>query len=296
VVSIRQLETLFGYSDGAVRKAVTSGRLHPLHRGVYAVGHRNLSLHGHCLAAVLAAGPGSLLSYYSAGWLWGLVRSSPRPFHVTAPTTRRLRNRPPIRIHRARNLVEDDRALVEGVPVTAVARTLLDLAEQLKENRLPRVLERAEELKLLDADAASAACERSSGHRGSKRLMRALALYRRRSMTRSELERRFHALIAASDLPQPHANFVEVGYELDAYWPHARFGVELDTYETHGSRLSFETDRERDAALAEAGITTIRITERRLLEDPAAVLRQVATILAKPAAAPRHPASPPSPA
>src|SRR5437868_1239218 len=72
VVSIRQLETLFGYSRRSVLGAVRAGRLHPLGRGVYAVGHTDLSKLGECLAAVLTVGPGSLLSYWSAGWLWGL--------------------------------------------------------------------------------------------------------------------------------------------------------------------------------------------------------------------------------
>jgi very-short-patch-repair endonuclease len=232
------------------------------------------------LAAVLAAGPGSLLSYYSAAWLRGLMKTSPEPFHVTAPGPRRLRRRPPVRIHRARNLVDADRAIVEGIPVTSVARTLLDLAEVLRPERLVRVLERAEELKLLEADEVLAACDRSRGHRGSRRLHAALDAYRpRHRVLRSNVERDFLALVEAASLPRPATNFFVAGYELDAYWPEYRFGVELDTFETHGSRRAFEADRERDAALLEEGIRTIRVTDRQLKLRPDAVLRRLAALL-----------------
>jgi very-short-patch-repair endonuclease len=296
VVSIRQLEKVFGYSREAIRQAVGAGRLHPVYRGVYAVGYSELSLHGECLAAVLAAGPGSLLSYWSAGWLWGLLRSSPRPFHVTAPTTRRLRDRPPIRVHRARNLVETDRRFEEGIPVTSVGRTYLDLAEVLKRRRLPGLFKRGEELEILDAEEVLACCERSRGHKGAKPLTRALARYRPTArVLRSDVERRFLSLVEAAGLPSPATNYIVGAYELDAYWPAASTAVEIDAYETHGSRVSFESDRERDAELAAVGITVLRITERRLEDDPDGVVEQLATLLAKRAAVRRRRASRPSP-
>lgn len=276
--------------------------MHRVHHGVYAVGHTKLSKHGECLAAVLAVGPGSLLSYWSAGWLWGVIRTSPKPFHVTAPGPRRLRDRPPVRVHRARNLVAEDHALVDGVPVTSLARTLLDLAEVLRGDRLARALEQAEALRdedglrLFDFYAVVAVTERSRGHRGAKPLRKAMALYRPQSTIRSEPERRFHEILAGAGLPQAHANYVVLGCEVDAYWPELAFGVEVDAYATHGSRRSFEVDRERDAELAAAGITIVRITEHRIEHDPAGVAAQVAALLgARRAAAPRRPASPPSP-
>src|SRR3954451_11960960 len=127
VVSIRQLQQLLGYSRVGVRRLVEAGRLHRIDYCVYAVGHTDLSLHGECLAAVLTVGPGAVLSYYSAGWLWGLRAGSPKPIHVTATVSRHHPTRKGLTRHRARNLVEEDRALVDGIPVTSVARTLLDL-------------------------------------------------------------------------------------------------------------------------------------------------------------------------
>src|SRR5205085_9402903 len=104
VVSIRQLEQRIGYSREAVRKAVVAGRLHPLDHGVYAVGHTDLAARGERLAGVLAVGAGSLLSYWSAGWLHGVLHSSLATIHVTATGPRRLRARAPVRVHLARTM------------------------------------------------------------------------------------------------------------------------------------------------------------------------------------------------
>jgi putative AbiEi antitoxin of type IV toxin-antitoxin system/uncharacterized protein DUF559 len=296
VVSIRQLESKLGYSQSSVLRAVEAGRLHRVGHGVYAVGYAELSFHGECLAAVLAVGPGSLLSYWSAGWLWGLISTRAKPFHVTATGPRRLRDRAPVRVHRARNLVDEDRRLREGIPVTSVARTYLDLAAVAKARRLPGLLKRGEELEILDYYAVLSCCERSRRHRGAKPLTRALARYRPSPrFTRSDVERRFLALVDAAGLPLPATNYIVGAHELDAYWSAAGLAVELDTFETHGTRASFESDRERDAELAAVGITVVRVTERRLDEEPEGVIRQVAALLARRGGAPRRRASPSSP-
>jgi predicted transcriptional regulator of viral defense system len=281
VVSIRQLEQLLGYSRVGVKRLVDSGRLHRIHRGVYAVGHTDLSSHGECLATVLAVGPGALLSYYSAGWLWGIWKGSPRPIHVTAFVPR---HHPPPRNavrHRARNLVDEDRAILDGVPVTSIARTLLDLAWKLRGDQLRRALAQAEDLGLFDLDAIHAVIERNRGHHGAKRLRHALAIYERPIFTRSEFERRFVDHLVASGLPRPATGWNEIGYELDVYWPELRFGVELDAYETHGTRDAFERDHDRDLAFALAGIETIRVSERQFRREPDQIVAQVATLLAR---------------
>ncbi len=248
---------------------------------MYAVGHTEISERGRCLAAVLAVGPGALLSYYSAGWLWGLWAGSPAPFEVTAVVARH--HRPPKGVvrHRARNLVGDDRAMVDGIPVTSAARTLLDLAWRLRSDQIARVLARAEDLKLLDLDAIHDVIERNRGHHGARRLGFALATYERPIWTRSEFERRFVDALLAAGLPRPATGWNEVGYEIDVYWPDLRFGIELDSFATHGNRQAFETDRERDLDFALARIETIRITERRFHRDPAAVVAGVETLLAR---------------
>jgi Transcriptional regulator, AbiEi antitoxin len=188
VVSIRQLTGLLGYSRNAVSRAVGDGRLHRLHRGVYAVGHARISTQGESLAAVLASGGGALLSHYSAGWLWGIANVDPAPFHVTTAASRKPRS--PIRLHEARLLTVDDRALREGIPVTALPRTLLDLAASVRFDWLERMVERSEELGLFDLRAVESLLARTVGHHGHARLRRAIALYKPSSFTRSGLEKR----------------------------------------------------------------------------------------------------------
>ncbi len=190
VVSIRQLRGPLGYSASAVARAVRDGHLHRLHRGVFAVGHRLLSPRGECLGAVLAVGPGSLLSYRSAAWLWGLSRQLLHPFDVTAPSAHR--HAPSgVRVHRARHLVAADRCLIDNVPVTSLPRTLLDYASAVRFEQLQRAIERAEELGLFDLTAVDELLGRTVGHPGHRRLRRALALYRPAPFTRSGLEDRF---------------------------------------------------------------------------------------------------------
>jgi predicted transcriptional regulator of viral defense system len=279
VVSIRQLEGPLGFSQRSVARAVEAGRLHRIHRGVYAVGHTDLSQRGECLAAVLAVGRRALLSYYSAGWLWGLWSGWPAPFEVTAFVPRHHQPPKGVRRHRARNLVDEDRAVVDGIPVTSVARTLLDLAWKLRSDQLRRVLARAEDLGLLDLEAIHAVIERNRGHHGAKRLRFALAIYERPIWTRSEFERLFVERIIDSGLPRPATGWNEVGHELDVYWPEFGFGIELDTWETHGTRDAFERDHDRDLDFVLADIETIRISERQFRREPDQITEKVARLL-----------------
>jgi len=279
VVSIRQLEMKLGYSRWAVQREVTAGRLHRLHRGVYAVGHRSTPTEGRCLAAVLACGPDALLSHRSAAWLWGLWRYGPDPLAVTGPQPRKPRL--PIQLHRSAILTDADRALERNIPVTAVPRTLLDCAVEFRHSHLQRMLERSEELKLFDLEPIEDLLDRSGRHKGRGPLRRAIALYQPVPFTRSEFEVLFFEAVMAAGLPRPATNFVEAGFELDVYWPEHRFAVELDTYATHGTKAAFERDHLRDEDLMLAGIEMIRVTDVRFHREPEAVLKRVATLLGR---------------
>lgn len=276
VVSIRQLRRI-GYSHSSVEKAAAGGRLHRLHQGVYAVGHTNLSLYGWCLAGVLASGRGSLLSHYSAGWLLGLIPTRPVPVHVTTPLPRKRRGT--IRIHHSRTLLDSDRALEQGIPVTSVARTSLDLAAVVRFRSLRRLIRRSEELEVFDLDDFRSVLSRNRGHRGAFPLERALAIYEPPRFTRSELEREFLRLLERAGLPRPVTAFNVAGYELDVYWPELRFAVELDVYATHGAHEPFEEDRLRDEDLKLAGVELTRVTGFRLEREPRRVLQRVARLL-----------------
>jgi predicted transcriptional regulator of viral defense system len=279
VVSIRQLETILGYSPSAVKRQLAAGRLHRIHRGVYAVGHRLIPAHGRCLAAVLACGPGALLSHGSAAWLWRISRYGPEPLAVTSPVPRKPR--PPIRLHHSRILVDADQALEERIPVTALPRTLLDCAAESRPRPLQRMLERSEELKLFNLGPVEDLLDRSGRHAGRKRLRQAIALYKPVPFTRSQFERRFFEAVLGAGLPRPATNFAAAGFELDVYWPEQRFAVELDTYATHGTNAAFERDHLRDEDLTLARIELIRVTDVRFHREPKAVLERVATLLAR---------------
>lgn len=269
VVSIRQLIGPLGYSRSAVSRATASGRLHRLHWGVYAVGHGKLSIHGHCLAAVLACGPGALLSHLSAAWLWEISNRSSAPFHVTGPVRRRPRL--PVRIHHSQILEPADRAVVDGIPVTALPRTFLDVAATAP-RRLERLLDLAEQRGLFDLSAIESLLARAGGHRGVGPLRRALRIYLPTDLTFSKLERRFLDAVRKAGLPSPSANVAVDGFMLDVYWPELRFAVELDVFETHGSHASFESDRLRQEELKLHGVEMIRITGPRFDADPDEVI------------------------
>jgi hypothetical protein len=276
VVSAAQLRRL-GYSASAIGRAASAGRLHRLHRGVYAVGHRRLTKHAQCLAAVLACGRGALLSHSSAAWLWGLSWTYSVPVDVTVP--RGARSKPSIHLHQARALSDEARAHREGIPVTSVPRTLLDLATVVSGERLERAIERSEQLGLFDLRTVDSLLARTIGHPGTGRLKRALSAYREPAFTRSALERRFLALVRAAGLPTPSANMFVAGFELDMYWERERFAVELDGYQHHRTRAAFERDRLRQEELKLAGIETIRLTSRRLDREPETVVNRLAMLL-----------------
>jgi very-short-patch-repair endonuclease len=275
VVSTRQLKTL-GYGRNSASKANRVGRLRRLHRGVYAVGHERLAWHGRCMAAVLACSP-AVASHFSAAWLLGLVRTRPGTIHLTVPTQRHRKLG--FAVHTA-ELTEVDMSEVDGIPITSPARTFLDLAADLSATRLERVLERAEELQTFDLAAVDVVLSRAGHHPGIARLRRAIAVYRPEpAIIRSDLERRFLALVRKAGLPTPAMNFNVGGFELDAYWAEERFAVELDVYETHGTRAAFERDRLRQDDLMLIGVELIRVTGPRLEREPTKVIERVASHL-----------------
>jgi hypothetical protein len=165
------------------------------------------------------------------------------------------------------------------IPVTSIARTLLDVAAIARSARLQRMLERSEELRLFDLAPVESVLERNRGHHGAGPLRRALKLYKPSRFTRSGVERLFLELVDEAGLPRPVTGFNEHGYELDVYWPERRFAVELDTYETHGTRAPFERDRLRQEELKLAGIELIRVTGIRLEREPVEVIRRVTRLL-----------------
>ena len=280
VVALWQLSSLGLGARGAQHRAV-SGRLHRIHRGVYAVGHPRLGAAGARMAAVLACGIGAVLSQRSAAALWGLLATAAARLDVTAAS--RGRSGPAgVVLHRTRCLEPVDVTERDGVPVTSLARTLVDLAAVVSDDQLARAVHEAEVLRLLDVGAVLEAIDRLPGRRGTGHL-RALMAEPDPGLTRSELERRFVGLCRTGGLPLPRLNAaVEVAggsFEVDALWPRERLIVELDGAHVHATRRAFHADRRRDAALAAQGHLVVRLTWQRVTRERAATTEELRRIL-----------------
>lgn len=275
VVSRSQLIEL-GLGSGAIDSRLRSGRLHAVHRGVYAVGHESLSQRGIWLAAVLACGEGAALSHESAATLWGLIEMSPRSVNVTSAHGRR--GRAGISLHTG-TVHPGERRTRHGIPVTSVARTLLDMAERPSRKWLRRSYEEADRLGLLHRGELERICQLGVGRRGIP-VLRQLMAEERSGATRSPLEDVFGTLCKRHRLPLPAVNARLLGFEVDALWARQRLVVELDGFAFHRHRAAFERDRARDAALQAAGYRVVRFTHRRLEQDPAAVAGQLRALLA----------------
>jgi hypothetical protein len=261
-----------GLNARLVDKRIDAGRLHPIHQGVYAVGHRLLTADGHRMAAVIACGPRAVLSHRSAAALWGLRRDSRSGIDVTAPGRR---GRAPVGIdaHRDGALQSVDRTERRGIPCTSVARTLLDLAGVASPRELRNAVTQAEVERLFDLAAVREVIGRSRRRRGVERLRRAIAEHDSRDeRTRGELERRFLALCRSAELPLPEVNVPllvgELQLEADFLWRGARLIVEADDRYSHLTVAAFEKDRRRDQRLTLGGWEVIRCTWRQVLDDP----------------------------
>jgi very-short-patch-repair endonuclease/predicted transcriptional regulator of viral defense system len=274
VFAVWQLPAL-GISSAAARLRCRTGRTRRIHHGVYGVGSRRLTRFGRWMAAVLAHGPRAVLSHWAALALWGLRPYARRAVDVTVPARGR-RSSDRIAVHNVRALDPRDCTRREGIPVTTVARTLLDVAEIARPQELRHALEAAERRELLDTREIDALIARSPGRRGVAALRAAIAdLVGPSPWTRSELERRFLTLVREAGLPEPQCNVLVEGVLVDTVWPAARLIVELDGYGFHRGRAQFESDRRRDAALLLAGYRVIRLTARRLAEEPERVAAEL---------------------
>ncbi|HEX8647361.1 MAG TPA: type IV toxin-antitoxin system AbiEi family antitoxin domain-containing protein [Thermoleophilaceae bacterium] len=280
VVHLAQLYEL-GFSYQTVGRMVAAGQLHRLYRGVYAYGHEAIGPRGRLLAAVYACGPDAVASHNQAAWVHDLRRGWGRWIHVTTP--HRGRKSPPgIKLHRVRNLHAEDVTRVENIPVTSLARTLLDCGETLPKQQHERLFEEAERRGVLDARAIERACERARGRRAVTLARAALAAaHPHQPMTRSELEREFLVFCDEIGVPRPSMNVWILDQEVDAAWPEHGVVVELDSWEYHGTRRAFEEDRARSAELTVAGVKTIRVTPERLTRERATLRRHLLSLLGR---------------
>ena len=280
VVGRAQLIEL-GLGRRAIGHRLGWGRLHAVHRGVYAVGHRVLSAEARWMAAVLAVGPGAVLSHRSAAALWGMRQSMRVRTELTVG--RHLHSRPRLQLHWAQ-LPSDEVTNVRGIPVTTPPRTLLDLAAVIDRSRLERAVNEAELLRLADALSLAAVVARHPRRPGVAKIKAILAAGAiGATVTRSELEDRFLEFVDAARLPRPNVNArlqVRGGWiEADCVWAPQRLVAELDGHATHRTAGAYERDRARDRALSAAGWRVVRITWRQLSADAAALAADLRALL-----------------
>jgi len=233
-----------------------------------------LGIEGRRLAAVLASGPGAVLSHRAAGRLWQLTRRSSAHMEVTRPGF--FRGQSGIEAHRA-TLPDDEKTVVDRIPVTSVPRTLLDLAAIVSRRQLERALNEAEVLGLTDALSVPDLLERYPRRPGSAVLRVLLRDEGTLSgITQNDFEEDFVVLLDAHRLPRPrfNADVVVRGrhFNVDCLWRERRLIVELDGREVHGTARAFETDRERDRLLLADGWQVVRLTWRQIRDDPAEIV------------------------
>jgi very-short-patch-repair endonuclease len=269
VVTRAQLQSL-GLSGRAIDYRLRRGRLHPVHRGVYAVGRPQLSRLGTLFAAVLSCGPGAALSHDAAAEVLGIRKRRPGPIDVTIPGGRR--KRPGLRIHRS-PLSPDERAERHGVPVTSVVRTLVDLAAmRLTDDRLEAAIGEADRLDLIDPERLREAVARVPARAGAGRLKRLLDRHSF-TLTESQLERRFRAIVRTAGLPPPLTQQRVNGFRVDFWWPDHRLVVETDGLRYHRTPARQARDRRRDQAHIAAGLRPLRFTYAQVAYEPDEVAR-----------------------
>ncbi|HET9593910.1 MAG TPA: type IV toxin-antitoxin system AbiEi family antitoxin domain-containing protein [Solirubrobacterales bacterium] len=276
VVSYRQLREL-GFSKGHVYRGHEADRLRRVHRGVYAVGHAELSPHGRCRAALLAFNDNAVLSHRSAGWLWGLFSTCREEVDVTFAGKGR---RSGIRIHRVMAISDLDTGTLQRIRVTSLPRTLFDIAASEPKRELERAVDRAKRRGLLDLYAIDQLLARRARVPGAAQLKQALVLYRKPVFDRARSELLFLDALEKEGERLPVLNSWVGEWEIDAYWEAERFAIEVDGWETHGSREAFESDRLRQEEMKLVGIDCIRISARRIETEPQQVARRIRALLA----------------
>ena len=275
LITVEQLNVA-GIGRGVIARRVAAGFLHRMFRGVYLVGNPIPLPGARELGAILACGRRTFISHGSAAGLWRVTAPQIVDVEVTA-VGRNLRTRDNLRVHIVDELDPLDRRVVNGIPVTSAARTLIDLAAVAGIGELERAVNEARVQRLITDRDLRTALERAGRRSGTATLRRLLDHEAEPGFSRKEAERLVRRLIHDAGLPEPRCNARLEGREVDFLWPEQRLVVEVDGYRFHGHRSAFERDRKKDQLLTAAGYVVIRVTWLQLVHEP---LRVAATIAA----------------
>jgi len=280
VVTRRQLLVL-GLTRDAIGERTKRGFLRSVHRGVYALGGTRLTPQGRWLAAVLACGSGTVLSHRSAARFWGVFPYDPREVEVSRDAAGQTRRGAILR--RQARLLPDEVEEMEGIPVTSISRTILDLAAVVPERALERAFHEAEVRQLTSRVSVPQLLDRHRGRRGIGLVRSILARREPAGITENDFEELFVAFLDAHGLPRPlfNATLPLRGRLLrpDCMWERQRLLVELDGRATHGTERAFERDRERDRILLAEGWRSTRVTWLQLRDEPQALAADLRGLL-----------------
>src|SRR5919106_1026223 len=265
VVARAQLLEL-GFHPQAIKHRVAKGRLHPVRRGVYAVGRPEITQYGRWTAALLSCGPEAVLSHDSAAALWGIGTERPGRIDVTVPAPGD-RRRTGILVHRRVTLVPEDVTTLERIPVTTPVCTLVDIAGRWPRDRLEAAINEADKRDLTDPEALRSAVGGLNGRPGVAALRETLDR-QTFTLTDSELERRFLAIAREAGLSLPQTQRKVNGFKVDFYWPDIGLVVETDGLRYHRTAAQQARDRLRDQAHVAAGLTPLRLTHAQVRFEP----------------------------
>jgi very-short-patch-repair endonuclease len=263
-----------GYSRHAIDHRIRTGRLHPLHRGIYAVGRPHVTDHGRWMAAALAAGNGAVISHFSAAALWRIGSEKPRTIELSLPSPFQ-HHRPGLRIYRRPSLQPRDTSAEYDIPVTTPVQTLIDLVPRLDRAGIERMINEADKYNLTNPPQLRRALEARPGEPGVAALRHVLDR-RTFRLTKEELERRFLPLARKAGLPVPLTGQVVNEFEVDFYWPDLGLVVETDGLRYHRTPAEQARDRLRDQAHTAGGLTQLRFTHEQVRYEPEYVVRILA--------------------
>jgi very-short-patch-repair endonuclease len=255
-----------GYTRQAISHRIRTGRLYPLHRGVYAVGRPRVTDHGRWMAAVIACGAGAMLSHSSAAALWRIGAEKRGLVELSLPSLAR-RCRPGLQIHQRPSLQDRAMTVEFGIPVTTPVQTLVDMALRLDRRGVERMINEADKYDLVHPPGLRKALDERTGQRGVARLRKILDR-RTFRLTKEELERRFLPLARQAGLPVPLTGQWVNEFEVDFYWPDLGLVVETDGLRYHRTPAEQARDRLRDQAHTAAGLTQLRFTHEQVRYEP----------------------------
>jgi Protein of unknown function (DUF559) len=277
VVAYRQLARL-GFGRGAIEHRLRSRRLHRMYKGVYGLGYRPETREAWEMAAVLRCGAGAVVSHWTASARWELLRPTGGWVHVSVASDIRVKR---IRIHLVKPLHPADTTKRDGIPITSVPRTLLDIAGVADERVLRRAVNQAARSGRLNRRAVHEVLEQNPRRTGTKQLRAVIAAVNPSThRSRSDLEVAFLNLCSRYGIETPVMNGTVMGIEVDFHWPGTNLIVELDSYEYHRTPQEFDNDRRKDARMKMAGYEVLRVSDAWLDSDPAGVAETVRTLLA----------------